>query len=120
MIPDITVTNLKFNVEFFIVENGKFKAIDDRKKELNDTFKSGTLLHDMLRKVHNGITFYDTQSAKLFEEFKVFAIIISVLEMKFYIMELVGKELYIFQKIAECSLPTRAQIAIFYIKLSLL
>ncbi|RIB29408.1 hypothetical protein C2G38_2238936 [Gigaspora rosea] len=98
MIPDITVTNLKYNIEFLIVENGKLQSIDDKKKELNDAFKSCTLLHDMLRKIHNGITFYDTQSVKVFEEFKVFAIIISV-----------GKELYVFQKIAECSLPTRVQ-----------
>ncbi|KAF0357391.1 hypothetical protein F8M41_014559 [Gigaspora margarita] len=29
--------------------------------------------------------------------------------MKICIMKLVGKELYIFQKIAECSLPAKAQ-----------
>ncbi|CAG8578368.1 3180_t:CDS:10 [Dentiscutata erythropus] len=98
MIPDITISNLKHNVEFFIIENGKLQSIDDKKKVLNDTFKSCTLLHDILRKIHNEITFHDAQSVKIFETFKVFAIVISA-----------GKELYVFQKIAECSLPTRVQ-----------
>ncbi|CAG8789544.1 9040_t:CDS:1, partial [Racocetra persica] len=39
--------------------------VDDKKKELNNVFESCTLLHDMLRKIHNEITFHDTQSVKV-------------------------------------------------------
>ncbi|CAG8759495.1 5125_t:CDS:1, partial [Racocetra persica] len=65
MIPDITVTNLKYNIEFLIIENGKLQSVDDKKKELNDIFESCMLLHDMLCKIYNGITFYNAQSVKV-------------------------------------------------------
>ncbi|CAG8788796.1 18968_t:CDS:2, partial [Gigaspora rosea] len=98
LIPDITVSNLKYNLEFLVVEHGKYQSIDDKKKELSDTFKSCTLLHDMIRSIHNEKTFI-----------KVFSVITSGLEMKIFELMLVGKELYIFQKIVECSLPSREQ-----------
>ncbi|CAG8636475.1 27494_t:CDS:2, partial [Racocetra persica] len=110
LIPDITVTNLEFDVEFLIVKHGKLLSLNDKKKELGDTAKSCTMLHDMIRRIHNNLTFCGSQSVKDFENFKVIAVVTSALEIKVFTLNLAGKELYIFQQIAGCTLPPRVQM----------
>lgn len=110
LIPDITVTNLEYDVEFLIVEHGKLLSLNDKKKELGNTAKSCTMLHDMIRRIHNNLTFCDSQSVQEFENFRVIAVVTSALEIKVFTLNLAGKELYIFQQIAGCILPSRVQM----------
>ncbi|CAG8536841.1 12929_t:CDS:2 [Gigaspora rosea] len=105
-VPGATmVTNLEYDVEFLIVEHGKLLSLNDKKKELGDTAKSCTMLHDMIRRIHNNLTFCGSQSVQEFENFRVIAVVTSALEIKVFTLNLAGKELYIFQQIAGCILP---------------
>lgn len=106
LIPDITITNLRQGIEFLIIEHGKFISLNDKKKELEDTLKSCTLLHDMIRRAHNNLMLRNIED---FKKFQVFGAVTSALEVKFYMLNIVAKELYIFQEIANCVLPSRLQ-----------
>ncbi|CAG8843405.1 42971_t:CDS:2, partial [Gigaspora margarita] len=86
LIPNIIVTNLEYDVEFLIVEYGKLLSLNDKKKELGDTAKSCTMLYDIIYRIHNNLTFCDSQSVQEFENFRVIAMVTSALEIKVFIL----------------------------------
>ncbi|CAH1761890.1 9957_t:CDS:2, partial [Entrophospora sp. SA101] len=92
LVPDITIEDLRNNLEVLIVEHGKQQLNDNRRKFFNDKFKSCILLHDMLRSVYNELRFVN-EEIKTFD-FSVFSVVTSV-----------APELYVLQKISQYSLP---------------
>ncbi|CAG8596018.1 4499_t:CDS:2, partial [Scutellospora calospora] len=103
LVPDITITNLKHGIKFLIIEHRKSRSLNDKKKELEDTLKSCTLLHNIIRRAHDNLTLRNI------EDFKVFGAVTSALEMKIYMLNIAAKELYIFQEIDNCILPSHFQ-----------
>ncbi|CAJ0750807.1 20660_t:CDS:2 [Entrophospora sp. SA101] len=103
LVPDITIEDLRNNLEVLIVEHGKQQLNDNRRKFFNDKFKSCILLHDMLRSVYNELRFVN-EEIKTFD-FSVFSVVTSGLEMKIFSLSLVAPELYVLQKISQYSLP---------------